>query len=89
MKVILAAIMLISAQSLWLARVRAAEDTPMCNLLMSMAHNMDIEVEQLIWWPYKSARGAMALEMKMTRLNPQGVLRTRSGPNSSARPLVV
>lgn len=35
---------------------------------------LDIEVEQLIWWPYKSARGSLSLEMKMTQLSPSQVV---------------
>ncbi|MGK5090984.1 hypothetical protein WDW89_03080 [Deltaproteobacteria bacterium TL4] len=35
---------------------------------------MDVTVEQVAWWPYKSARGSLALEIKMTRLNPTEVI---------------
>ncbi|MBF0349392.1 MAG: hypothetical protein HQM11_00080 [SAR324 cluster bacterium] len=35
---------------------------------------MDLGVEQLIWWPYKSERGTLALEIKLTRLNPTEVV---------------
>ncbi len=35
---------------------------------------MNLTVEQLIWWPYKSTRGTMGLEIKLTRLNPTEVV---------------
>lgn len=36
--------------------------------------SFDISVDKLIWWPYKSMRGHMTLEMKMTRLSPTEVI---------------
>ena len=35
---------------------------------------LNLAVDQVVWWPYKSARGSMALEIKMTRLKPTKVL---------------
>ena len=35
---------------------------------------LNLTVEQVVWWPYKSARGSLALEIKMTRLKPTEVL---------------
>jgi len=35
---------------------------------------LNLTVDQVVWWPYKSARGSMALEIKMTRLKPTEVL---------------
>ncbi len=35
---------------------------------------LNLSVDQVVWWPYKSARGSMALEIKMTRLKPTKVL---------------
>ena len=35
---------------------------------------LDVTVGQLVWWPYKSTRGTLALEMKMTRVNPTQVV---------------
>lgn len=35
---------------------------------------LDLETQQLVWWPYKSARGTLGLEMKLTRLNPSEVV---------------
>ena len=35
---------------------------------------LNLTVDQVVWWPYKSARGSLALEIKMTRLKPTEVL---------------
>ena len=35
---------------------------------------LNLTVDQVVWWPYKSARGSLALEIKMTRLKPTKVL---------------
>ena len=35
---------------------------------------LNLVVDQVVWWPYKSARGNLALEIKMTRLKPTEVL---------------
>ena len=35
---------------------------------------LNLVVDQIVWWPYKSARGSLALEIKMTRLKPTEVL---------------
>ena len=35
---------------------------------------LNLAVDQVVWWPYKSARGSMALEIKMTRLKPTEIL---------------
>ena len=35
---------------------------------------LNLVVDQVVWWPYKSARGSLALEIKMTRLKPTEVL---------------
>ena len=35
---------------------------------------LNLKVDQVVWWPYKSARGSMALEIKVTRLKPTEVL---------------
>jgi len=40
----------------------------------SRSLGLNLSVEQVVWWPYKSARGSMALEIKMTRLKPTEIL---------------
>ena len=35
---------------------------------------LNLTVDQVVWWPYKSARGSLALEIKITRLKPTEVL---------------
>ncbi len=35
---------------------------------------LNLTVDQVVWWPYKSVRGSLALEVKMTRLVPTEVL---------------
>ena len=34
----------------------------------------NVTIEKLIWWPYKSMRGNLTLEMKMTRMSPTEVV---------------
>ena len=36
--------------------------------------SVDISVEKLLWWPYKSVRGNLSLELKMTQIRPTQVL---------------
>jgi len=36
--------------------------------------SLSVSVEKVVWWPYKSMRGNMTLEMKMTRLVPTEVI---------------
>jgi hypothetical protein len=38
------------------------------------ADSLNVTVEKVVWWPYKSMRGNMTLEMKMTRLIPTEVV---------------
>ena len=40
----------------------------------SRSLGLNLTVDQVVWWPYKSARGSLALEIKMTRLKPTEVL---------------
>ncbi len=35
---------------------------------------LNLTVDQVVWWPYKSVRGSMAIEIKLTRLKPTEVL---------------
>lgn len=35
---------------------------------------LDVEVERLAWWPYKQAQGTLAMEIKMTRIEPNEVV---------------
>ena len=37
---------------------------------------LNLTVDQVVWWPYKSTRGTLGLEMKMTRLLPTEVVAT-------------
>ena len=37
---------------------------------------LNLTVDQVVWWPYKSTRGTLGLEMKMTRLLPTKVVAT-------------
>ena len=38
------------------------------------ANSLNVTVEKVVWWPYKSMRGNLTLEMKMTRLIPTEVV---------------
>ncbi|MDP7318712.1 MAG: hypothetical protein QGH12_11110, partial [SAR324 cluster bacterium] len=35
---------------------------------------LNLNVQQVIWWPYKSVRGTLGLEIKLTQLNPGKVI---------------
>ena len=35
---------------------------------------LNLTVDQVVWWPYKSTYGTLGLEIKMTRLNPSEVV---------------
>ena len=35
---------------------------------------MNLTVQQMVWWPYKSTRGTLGLEIKLTRLAPTEVV---------------
>ena len=35
---------------------------------------LNLTVDQVVWWPYKSTYGTLGLEIKMTRLNPTEVV---------------
>lgn len=48
---------------------------------------LNLTVEQLVWWPYKNARGTLALELKMTRLNPTEVIAVTFDTRSYAHKL--
>ena len=37
---------------------------------------LNLTVDQVVWWPYKSTRGTLGLEIKMTRLVPAEVVAT-------------
>ncbi|MBT5794035.1 MAG: tetratricopeptide repeat protein [Deltaproteobacteria bacterium] len=37
---------------------------------------LNLTVDQVVWWPYKSTRGTLGLEIKMTRLLPTEVVAT-------------
>jgi tetratricopeptide (TPR) repeat protein len=37
---------------------------------------LNLTVDQVVWWPYKSTRGTLGLEIKMTRLVPTEVVAT-------------
>ena len=37
---------------------------------------LNLTVDQVVWWPYKSTRGTLGLEIKMTRLVPSEVVAT-------------
>ena len=37
---------------------------------------LNLTVDQVVWWPYKSTRGTLGLEIKMTRLAPTEVVAT-------------
>jgi len=37
---------------------------------------LNLTVDQVVWWPYKSTRGTLGLEIKMTRLEPTEVVAT-------------
>ncbi|MDP6215792.1 MAG: hypothetical protein QF649_01125 [SAR324 cluster bacterium] len=37
---------------------------------------LNLNVDQVVWWPYKSTSGTLGLEMKMTRLLPTEVVAT-------------
>ena len=37
---------------------------------------LNLTVDQIVWWPYKSTRGTLGLEIKMTRLQPTEVIAT-------------
>ena len=37
---------------------------------------LNLTVDQVVWWPYKSTRGTLGLEIKMTRLQPTEILAT-------------
>ena len=37
---------------------------------------LNLNVDQVVWWPYKSTSGSLGLEMKMTRLLPTEVVAT-------------
>ncbi|MEE3023183.1 MAG: hypothetical protein VX367_11385, partial [SAR324 cluster bacterium] len=51
---------------------------------------MNLTVQQMVWWPYKSTRGTLGLEIKLTRLNPTEVVAvsfdTRSYAHQSGGP---
>ncbi|MCP4296804.1 MAG: hypothetical protein GY786_14480 [Proteobacteria bacterium] len=36
--------------------------------------SLKVTVEKLVWWPFKSMRGNLTLEIKMTRINPTSVV---------------
>lgn len=36
--------------------------------------SLKVTVEKLVWWPFKSMRGNLTLEIKMTRLNPTSIV---------------
>jgi hypothetical protein len=36
--------------------------------------SLKVSVEKLIWWPFKSMRGNLTLEIKLTRINPTSVV---------------
>ncbi len=38
--------------------------------------SLNLTVDQVVWWPYKSTRGTLGLEVKMTRLVPAEVVAT-------------
>ena len=35
---------------------------------------LNLAVDQVVWWPYKSVYGTLGLEIKMTRLNPTEII---------------
>ena len=35
---------------------------------------LNLSVDQVVWWPYKSARGTLGLEIKMIKLNPTEII---------------
>ena len=37
-------------------------------------NSLKVSVEKLIWWPFKSMRGNLTLEIKLTRINPTSVV---------------
>ena len=37
---------------------------------------LNLTVDQMVWWPYKSTRGTLGLEIKLTRLLPTEVVAT-------------
>lgn len=38
------------------------------------AQGVDVSVQKLLWWPYKSMRGNLTMEIKLTRLTPTRVV---------------
>ncbi|MBC8257759.1 MAG: hypothetical protein H8E38_01980 [SAR324 cluster bacterium] len=38
------------------------------------SYGLNLIVDQVVWWPYKSIRGTLGLEIKMTRLQPTEVV---------------
>ena len=40
------------------------------------SNGLNLTVDQVVWWPYKSTRGTLGLEIKLTRLLPTEVVAT-------------